>query len=140
MAALTASPAPVQAATGQHENHGHGNGRFVSALPSDLCLAIEQGYKTAHPERADLVVRDGTDCTGTTTMTVIPEAPPARATPGDPCSGFWPSTSLDAWGYIQVGYIQTAAGVCWDYQNVWWNWGPVCTIVFYPPNMNGWSR
>lgn len=134
---------PAQAASIDHSDknkHGGHSAQHAIKLPTDLCLAIERGYKNQHPERTDLQVGDGTDCTGVATMTVVPEPVPATAAPGDPCSGYWESVPMNAWGFIQVGYQTLNIGACYDnLGTVWRNWGPNASMVFYPPNMRGWA-
>ena len=54
------------------------------------------------------------------------------------CQGYWEAVYLNAWGFIQVGYIQLAIGACYNGSTVSRQWGPTCTISFWPPNMKGW--
>lgn len=122
------------------------------ALDRQTCTALEQGYLAQHPERTDLHV-NGNDCTRTRKLKVGNIDPtiagPTETAPGTittfsmvtattTCKGYWESTNLNAWGYIQVGYTQVYIGVCYNGSTVTRQYGPNCKIVFWLPNMKGW--
>lgn len=117
-------------------------------IDRQTCVMLERAYLTQHPERTDLRV-NGNDCTETrqvtkgqqplqpgqtadaivTTMSIVTLST---------CSSYWENSYLNAWGYIQMGYMQIGIGVCYDGSTVSQNWGPVCNITFWPPIMKGW--